>query len=397
MTSPNPDEPEVGSFSLWFLRGALAATVLVVAGFAIHAAVGLLDRSPDASSPDFDEVDAFVAEAVTFIEGLRERPFVDAPDLRVVGETEFLEILLDDLNQTFAEDPDLVERIDVLYRALGMIGPEESIEEVYRTFVEAGVLGVYFPDRDQMLVRGDGPLSLLAKATIVHELVHAFDDQHFDLERGDDLDDGTELPWTFAAAVEGSARYVEERWIATLTAAERQRLDAEELAFGDPALFASMDLAFLFHEISVYEYGEAWIDRLVARNGIEAIDDAVLEPAPTSEQVMEPLDAPSLDPLPVPHPAVEGEVVWETVGGQALIDSLLNGAFIAESDAVTGWGGDALTAYRLDGRSCVRWDIVADTATDSSELLDAFARWVDFRGSGQVTARDGVVRLERCA
>ena len=44
MTSPNPDEPEVGSFSLWFLRGALAATVLVVAGFAIHAAVGLLDR-----------------------------------------------------------------------------------------------------------------------------------------------------------------------------------------------------------------------------------------------------------------------------------------------------------------------------------------------------------------
>ena len=206
MTSPNPDEPEVGSFSLWFLRGALAATVLVVAGFAIHAAVGLLDRSPDASSPDLDEVDAFVAEAVTFIEGLRERPFVDAPNLRVVGETEFLEILLDDLDQTFAEDPDLVERIDVLYRALGMIGPEESIEEVYRTFVEAGVLGVYFPDRDQMLVRGDGPLSLLAKATIVHELVHAFDVQHFDLERGDDLDDGTELPWTFAAAVEGDRR-----------------------------------------------------------------------------------------------------------------------------------------------------------------------------------------------
>jgi len=442
MTSPTPDEPEVGVFSLWFLRGALLVTSLVVIGFGVHAVVGLFDGggddplaaqdpgegsevAPSSTAPDTGgddggdgsgdgdrpvpttttvpstattaEVDAFVADAVAFIEAVRDRPFLEPPDLRVVGEDEFLTLLLADLEETFAEEPDLIERIDVLYQALGMIGANQSIEDVYRTFVEAGVLGVYFPDRDEMLVRGGGPLSLLAKTTIVHELVHAFDDQHFDLERSEDLDDRTELPWTFAAAVEGSARYVEDLWVETLTATERARLEEEELAFGDPALLASMDLAFLFQEISVYEYGARWIGRLVTRDGIGAIDDAVLAAAATSEQVMQPLDGPDLDPIPVPSPDVEGEVVWELAGGQVLIDSLLNGAFIAAPEAAPGWGGDAITAYRLGGVSCVRWDIATDSPTDAKELLDALVRWVEFRGSGQVEMVDGLVRLDRCA
>ena len=35
------DEAEVGTFSIWFLRGVLVLTCLVVLGFLLHAAVGL--------------------------------------------------------------------------------------------------------------------------------------------------------------------------------------------------------------------------------------------------------------------------------------------------------------------------------------------------------------------
>lgn len=449
MTSPDvdeSDEPEVGAFSLWFMRGALLVTALAVLGFLLHAVFGLFDgdRSGDAGAlgdvlaststtappvtaeePESDaadgddaddeaapsapttsespttgsdaEVDTFVAEAVQFIEQTRGRPFLEPPDLRVIGETEFLDILVADLDETFAEEPDLVEKIDVLYQALGMIGPDESIEQVYKTFVEAGVLGVYFPDRDEMLVRGGGPLTLLAKATIVHELVHAYDDQHFDLERGDDLDGSTELQWTFAAAVEGSARYVETLWVDGLSVAEQDQLSAEELAFGDPDLLLSIDFAFLFQEISVYEYGEAWVARLVERDGIEAIDDAVLNPTATSEQVMEPLDASGLAPIAVAPPAVDGEVIWQLAGGQVLVDSLLKGAFLPTEPGVTGWGGDAITAYRSEGRSCIRWDIATDSATDAAELRAALEDWVRFRRSGRVTVVDDLVRVDRCA
>lgn len=437
-----PDDSEVGRFSIWFLRGAVVLTALVVAGFLVHATLGLFDQGqhvgesdtpgePETSTPDDEVTDetptappttstaspmgstpdetttsrvpepsvdpelvAFVDEAMAFIEATRQRSFVERPVVEVVGVDAMTDIVLDDIRRSLAADPVAAESSLAFAQAIGFFGPDDDFLDIYETFVSGGVLGVYFPNSDQLLVRSAGALTLSTKATIVHELVHAFDDQHFDLDRDELRDDG-DAGWTFTAAIEGSASYVEQAWRATLTPEEAAELRDEELRF-DFGDLLTLDLGFLVYQTSVYETGRTWLERRIAQEGIGAIDDAVINGAPSSEAVTMPLDAVNLDPVDVAWPTVDGDVLWEGRGGRALIAAL---TFVADPDqiAATGWGGDAITVYRdRTGAACLRWDVVGDTKRDTNELLDALRRWVIGIG-GSADMVDGRVRVDRCA
>ena len=425
------DEPEVGVFSIWFLRGALVLTCLVVLGFLLHATIGLFDggdsdRADDSASVDDDspapssttpppastseapatppsdppesdaapELQAFVDEAIAFIEATRQRAFVERPVVEVVSVEAMTDIVLDDIRQSLADDPEAADANLAFARAIGFFGPTDELLDVYEVFVSGGVLGVYFPNTDRLLVRSAGELTLSTKATIVHELVHAFDDQHFDLDR-DELSVDGDLGWTFGAAVEGSASWVEEAWRATLTPDEASTLLKEELEFDTGDIF-SLDFGFLIYQTSVYEAGREWLDRRVEAEGLAAIDDALANGAPSSEVVAMPIDASNLDPVDVATPAVDGEVLWEGRGGRALIAAL---TFLTDptENAATGWGGDAMTVYRnAEGAACLRWDLVGDTSDDTAEIFDELGRWVTaIDGTAEIV--DGLVRIDRCA
>ena len=113
-------------------------------------------------------------------------------------------IVLDDLESELAADPAGSAASLAFARSVGFFGPDDDMLDVYEVFVSGGVLGVYFPSSDRLLVRSYGELTLSAKATVVHELVHAFDDQHFDLDRPELSAEG-DAAWAFTAAVEGTA------------------------------------------------------------------------------------------------------------------------------------------------------------------------------------------------
>ncbi|NDH24296.1 MAG: hypothetical protein EBY49_10210, partial [Actinobacteria bacterium] len=107
-TEPAEAEAEVSRFSLWFLRGVLVVATAVVLAFAVQAIVSLLDDDgladlpattpttdlgideatdsvePGALDPPADEqaeLDAFVDEAIAFIEEARRRDFLERPDV----------------------------------------------------------------------------------------------------------------------------------------------------------------------------------------------------------------------------------------------------------------------------------------------------------------------------
>ena len=416
MNEVNPRPPctesaEVSGASMVVLRGALVVASLIVAGFLVMAVVSLLDGTGDRngeSVADFlattttttisaptgdDEFRTFVDEAIDFIENVRGRDFLERPDVELVDVDTMTKTVLDDIAADLAEDPDAAAASLAFARALGFFDPDDDFLDVYTVFVSGGVLGVYFPATDKLLVRSDGDLTLMTKATIVHELVHAFDDQHFDLDRDDAAQDG-DAGWTFAAAAEGSATYVEDLWRDTLSADEQAELSVEELSF-DPGDIFSLDLGFLIYQTSVYDYGNEWLRRRIDTDGLDAIDDALVNPAATSEMVIEPLDAPGLDRIDVAVPAVEGQVLWEGTGGQALVEALTfangGGAAVAQ-----GWGGDAITVYLDDnGDECLRWDLAADSVTDGAELLAGLEQWAR-RVGADVTTVGELVRVDRC-
>ncbi len=360
------------------------------------------DTDPDEvgdAGGDTAALDEFVGEAMAFIEGARGRPFVQRPEVVVMDEAEFVAWLQNDLEQEFAENPEIVTEANVLYRGLGLIDPGESIDDVYGRFVEAGVLGLYEPETEELLVRAADELSLLTKSTIVHELVHAYDDQLFDLDRPELEDLWDEQPWTFRATAEGSASHVTTLWTQTLSPDDARALRLEEASFGDPAIVFEFELSFLLLEISPYQYGEPYIARLVEAGGWSAVDAALLEPDLSSERIIEAAGGPGLDPVDLPFPAVDGEILIEGVGGQVLLDSIFTGTGAGTSRAASGWGGDALVAYIPTGNpaeSCVRWDLVADSGRDFTELRDALQNWVDQLGGDLSEPTEGVLRVDRC-
>jgi len=256
------------------------------------------------------------------------------------------------------------------------------------------VLGVYFPSSDRLLVRSNGELTLSAKATVVHELVHAFDDQHFDLDRPELSAEG-DAAWAFTAAVEGSATVIEELWRDSLSAAEQTQLAAEEATFEVGDIF-SLDVGFLLYQTAVYDYGNTWLNRRIAEEGISAIDDAVANPASSSEAVIETPGTVDLAIVDVPVPDVDGEVLWQGTGGQALLEAITV-AVGGTPDTASGWGGDALSVYRdFGGRECLRWIIAMDTPRDRKELRAGLDQWAA-GVVADISDVGGLVHVDRCA
>ena len=351
------------------------------------------DSDPDPSPPP-DELAAFVEEAVAFVELTRGREFVSQPVVVALDESQFVARIRADFAAEFADNPEDVAESNATYRATGLIGSAESIDEVYGRFGEAGVLGFYDPETDELVVRQPEELSLLTKSTIVHELTHAFDDQHFDLDRPDYDERVDEISWGFRAVAEGSASWVEAEWEATLSSADQDDLFREELNFGDPGIFDEFQLSFLLLELSPYEYGEPFVDHLVETGGIGALDDALEAPPITSEQVMLPdrYDA-GEGPIDLPAPPADGEIEYAGLGGQVLIDSMFNGVGVMRNFE---WGGDQLVVWTADGRSCMRWDIQSESG-DTGPVMRGFDDWAARVGGADVSALDDrTVRVERC-
>jgi hypothetical protein len=382
----------------------LGALCLAIAGIFLHArsddpAPIATDAAParpatDDVEPVDDEFETFVDEAIEFVQATRGRRFVTEPLVVALSEAQFVARVRADLAEDFAADPDEVELFNAVYRSIGLIGPDEHIDEVYSRFGEAGILGFYDPETDELVVRQRDELSLLTRSTIVHELTHAFDDQHFDLDRPEYDDRTDEISWGFRAVAEGSASWVEAEWEATLTSDQRDDLFREELSFGDPGIFDAFELSFLLLELSPYEYGEPFVEHLVETGGNDALDEALEDPPITSEQVIFPdrYDAEE-GPIVVAPPPAEGEVHFTGLGGQVLIDSIFAGARVARDFE---WGGDQIVVFTDGERDCFRWDVQAEDGT--TEGVEAsFSAWGAWVGNTEVAPIDDrTVRIERC-
>jgi len=347
-------------------------------------------RAIDATS----EFDAFVSEAIAFVEATRGRRFVHDPVVTVLSEAQFVARIRADLSAGFEEEPDDVDMFNAIYRSTGLIGVNDSIDDVYRQFGEAGILGFYDPLTDELVVRQRDELSLLTKSTIVHELTHAFDDQHFELDRPHYEDRADEVAWGFRAVAEGSASWVEAEWESTLTASDQNALLREEQDFGDPGIFDQFQFSFLLLELSPYQYGEPFVDHLVAGGGTDALDEALEDPPITSEQVIDPTRYDVGEgPIDLAPPPADGDIEFSGIGGQVLIDSMFMGNGVNRGFE---WGGDLLVVWTADSLSCLRWDIQAENGS-TSHVIDDFEAWGARVGRTNVFATDDrTVRVERC-
>ncbi len=337
-----------------------------------------------------EELEAHVAEA-------RGLDFLRPVVVELADDADFEARLLED----FEDDVEEIEDAEVFYRALGLLEPGTSLLDVLRGIYSQGVLGFYDPETDELVVRGRTPTPYVQQ-TIVHELVHALDDQHFELDRPayDDAED--EIGSGFTAVVEGNARRIETDWLAQQPEAFRQEARAQEQAFGESIDVDAFPEILLFEIGAPYQLGELLVGSLVADGGERAVDGALTDPPTTSEQVLfPPLYAAREPRVEVPVPPADGDVVDRGVVGALFLFGLLTtgGSEVGQADAfraVQGWGGDFGVTWRVDDLSCVRIDYVGDTPTDTDEIRAALTAWAEGRGATVTDTEDARVRLESC-
>jgi len=346
------------------------------------------------------ELDAMIDEAARFAEDHRGLEFKEPVLVEALDDDEFI----DRLRESVDADEEYLEylgRLGDQLIALGVFEPEVDVVDAYLSALDAGVLGYYDPETDELVVRGGDP-NLYTESVIVHELTHALDDQWYDLDRPE-LDDDDEASFGFSALVEGSARLAEDAFTQQLSESERDEMLADQLAFEMDALpYLDLDTYMTLAPIlgAPYELGSRLIETVVDEEGEDRFDAAFAAPPATSEQVLHPdafLDGD--EPVVVQAPPSNGDERHSGVLGEFLLRLALSGSLSSSvaNEAAEGWDGDAYVVWADGDATCLRVDIATDTDDDRRELAQALTEWADDRGDASVGEEGDLVRLTSCS
>ncbi len=297
------------------------------------------------------------------------------------------------------EDAD-VDKARLLYGALGLVPDDIDMRELLRSVMGEQVLGYYDTDAKQLVLRDEIVRHLLsppstarardARIIVVHELVHALQDQRLGLGRIYDRESDSDADLALRALVEGDATFAMLVYGVELAGGSLEdlvssgRLDEVVSTLAAPpndgdALGRAP--AILRHTLVVpYLAGLGFVRRLHARGGWTAVDRAFAELPSSSEQVIHPRlyerredpDALQLPELPELEAAGLTPIEEDTLGEIELAVFLGRGtAREVDRNAAEGWGGDRLRLYRRpDGLGAVVW---VTTWDDESQAIEAEA------------------------
>lgn len=338
--------------------------------------------APPITAPDLSGIEGLSSEARQQLEGLitaaqeiRQLAFIEPPTIRVVTEEELEQLVREEIAES-AED---LPADEALYKVLGLLADSADFETILSDLYGEQVAGFYDGDTDELVVpvRDDG-FSLIQQGTVIHELVHALTDQHFDFNTefeamidGDRLDQAT----AYQALIEGDATLAEIQWVQGLTQREIGQFLAESLEIDSSALDGAP--RFLVESlIFPYDTGLSFAQSIHSDGGWEAVNDAyelLVDLPGSSEQVITPADYGEDLPMAVaiPEIVIDGyELERTSVWGEQGFRLMLNqGSTVSDvAPAADGWGGDTYHQWFDGENAALMIAYQGDTADDMDEL-----------------------------
>jgi hypothetical protein len=330
-------------------------------------------------------------------EEVRGLEFLRPPSVAVVTQAELAERVRGLIDEDLPFDEVVVD--EALLELLGLLDPDTDLRALYLDLYSEQVTGFYDGDTEEMVVSApQGELSQLTKVTLVHELVHALTDQHFDfhdlfvrLDEEERFDEAS----AFQGLIEGDATFFQTVYLQERLGRSEQLEVALEALQQDTLVFDEAP-PFL-RDLLLYPYdgGNNFVSELFEAGGVAAVDRAYQEPPTTTEQILHPEaylqgeegEAMTLPDTSLPGYQVNEESVWGELGFRVMLADVLG---VGEAlPASTGWGGDL---YRLlwDSEQ-VAWALrfVGDTEQDARELYDALAAYVEEAMNAGPGAQDG--------
>jgi hypothetical protein len=298
-----------------------------------------------------------------FVEQARGLEFIEPVDVEILDDAEFERALWAPAS---TGETEAAGDYAATYAALGLTGDADAYYEAEVSGSTDLITGFYEPTTDQLVVRGT-EWTTIVEATVVHELTHALQDQHFDLaalEQTAPLEGDSFL--AIRGLVEGDAMRIEYAYVGEQS--REWQLEYED-AFASTAPEGPYDP--FAEELSwiLYGTGVDAVELIAANGGNAAVDQAFRQPPTTSEQLLRTKDW--LDGAP--DVAVEATVSRpDPPSGFTAVDEGSLGAMVLamlpldlqeafyDGSALDGWQDDAYVTWNDGSRQCAALSISLD-------------------------------------
>ena len=372
------------------------------------------DGGPDVAQSRNDadaDLRARAAELLPDVERLSGLPAREALRLGVRSREELEAFLENELEEQFAGER--MRNVVRAYARFGLVPDTLDLEPLLSRLLLEQVAGFYDPKSDTLFVV-EGISDELVDAVLVHEMVHALQDQYVDL---DSLVEATrhrnDHGMAAQAAVEGHATFVMYEWMLgqmTGGSVDLSRMPRLSESLGSEALASAgvempelQQAPAVIREQLLFPYVSGLDFIQVRWSGPDGRVPPLGDALPvTTEQILHPerWGAPEVAP-PAPldfATAPSGE--WSEVYSDGLgeVDTrILLREFLADRDradaGAAGWDGDV---YRLlegpDGEVLI-WVTRWDDESEAAEFARAMERALEARYRGVAGRRAAVERL----
>ena len=345
--------------------------------------------------------DPRVTDLVAFVERERGLRFKHPVTIDFLDDAAFRAVMTE--REALDEaDQEEIRSTEALLRAVGFLSGSVDLLAAGDELAGDGAIGAYVPEEERVLIRGT-TLDDARRSTLVHELTHVLQDQHFTIDRYDDDESRTSgQDAAFTAVVEADAEDVEEAWRATLPAAALDAMENADAASAGGTDFQGVPEVFVELMSFPYVFGPPFLQAVEATEGAAGRNRLLTEPPSSEEHILVPetyIGRQSV--VDVKAPALrEGEKALPDAEGDVGMLSLLvmlgeRVDFGVAWPAVQGWAGDAFVAFERAGATCVRARVEFDAPAQAERFSAAFAAWSKGRPATQVR-NGGSVLFESC-
>jgi hypothetical protein len=342
---------------------------------------------PPAVNPKSATIAAATDEVLRETSEIRKLPVLRPVKSGAQSRAEIEGMLIKNLDEEAT--PEELHASELTLRKLGLVPADFQLRPFIIKILTEQVMGYYDP-KTQIFYLADWVSLDEQQPVMAHELTHALQDQHFNLNRFEHWPHGdSDAELAVHALVEGDAMlamsfYVQrdqKRMLAmmkSMSGGSTEEIDKAPRALKESLLFP-------------YDHGLTWVQQLYKRGGWAQVSQAFTDLPQSTEQIMHP-DKYFAHEAPV---KVSVPDIANALGaGWRRIDYDVNGEWnyyqiLAEyvpstsevERAAAGWGGDRYAVYehKPDGRVAIAQATVWDTEQDAREFFDAYAQRTERR------------------
>ena len=326
----------------------------------------------------------FLDEIKNWVVRNRQLPELSPIEYELMTTGELHSNLLDDFEAEYDERETSAQK--ELLELLGLIPENLDLYTLYLDLYTEQIAGYYDPEERKIYVISNKQgLSVSDKMTFAHEVTHALQDQHYDLETLLDLnEDNSEYSMSIRSLIEGDAQLTQSLYYWTgLSQRERDIFEQESEQTKSPIYDAAPRI---IRESLIFPYtqGVEFVLAFYKDGGWEAVNKIYGNPPESLEQIIHPAkytsgDSPKAVDLPDLHTLLGGSWKLKDDGTVGEFDLRLTlEVFIPPSEttkeAAAGWGGDKY-AYLKDDTGSKLLVIYSewDTEGDAKEFFDLYA------------------------